>query len=321
MGKEVTHQIRQNRPDGFYITDNELVDQLASEIGIFAFGVYHLLKRLTISANPSIGLRGIAEKLGISVDSAKNAIDTLKRFGLVSAEPGKRPNDPPIYVITHAKDAVADNAQNPQDSQSRTEFRTRAKRVRVRNSAQGAYGIPYEGVRNSAQGRTEFRTPNKEEDLKTKTKKDIPTPTPPCGVASLSVEAVDEKPAPSTAPALRRAAIELPGLSRYRAAFDGVLKELHIALIGAALAFGTKGHPNLRDGGSEWDQYFASVSLEDFESAEGRENDVRLVLGSDDPAMSARGFTIYRRRIEGLMQKYFGKVVQVRWQGKDEAAA
>lgn len=164
------------RPDGWYAADNELIDVLASEIGIYALGVYHLLKRRAFLKDPDISLRGISKALTISTDSAAAAIATLKRAGLVEERPALGPNLPLRYIVAHAKDVLAARAAagNP----PRPEIRTRVKTMRVLNKGHHASENKDGGERNSGQQRPGIRTPNKEEDRRQRQEK-TNNPLPP----------------------------------------------------------------------------------------------------------------------------------------------
>lgn len=95
------------RPDGWYSADNELIDVLAAEIGIYALGVYHLLKRRSFLGEQSISLRGIGDLLGISKNAAAGAVVRLKKVGLVEERDALGRNLPIRYVVCHAKDVLA----------------------------------------------------------------------------------------------------------------------------------------------------------------------------------------------------------------------
>lgn len=104
------------------------------------------------------------------------------------------------------------------------------------------------------------------------------------------------------------------GLVYARASFNGVTEDLRHALYDTALANVHKRKPGMLDGAEEYKRYFADVTLEDYEAAEGTSEQIVLVLRTRDPAVTRKGFTIYRGRIERAMVKYFGRVVQVRFQ-------
>lgn len=171
---ETANEVRQKRPKGFYISDNELVDQLAAEIGIYAFGVYHLLMRKAEDRDGAkVSQRDIRELLGISTDSARAAIATLKNAGLVEEVASERPEDPPMYLINHAKDVLADRrAAGKLSPQAGTRVKTRRVKNGVRNSGHegGEDGVRNSGqvggenqdagARNSGQPRPEIGTPN-----------------------------------------------------------------------------------------------------------------------------------------------------------------
>lgn len=161
MRSETTNEVRQKRPKGFYISDNELVDNLAAEIGIYAFGVYHLLMRKAEDRDGArVSQRQIRELLGISTDSARNAIATLKNAGLVEEVPSERPEDPPMYLISYAKDVLEDRrAAGKPCPEIGTRVKTRRAKEGVRNSEQGECENQDATAPNSGHPRPEFRTP------------------------------------------------------------------------------------------------------------------------------------------------------------------
>lgn len=173
MSKEVSNPVRQKRPPGYYTSDNELVDELAAEVGIYAFGVYHLLKRKAANwAGAPISRREIAEKLSISKDSAANAIATLKNAGLIEEELSEDPNAPSMFLVIEAKEVLEARKANPALC---PEIRTRVVTKRVRNSGHPESVIQDATALNSGLRSPEFRTPNMEAD---KDKTLVPDTTP-----------------------------------------------------------------------------------------------------------------------------------------------
>ncbi len=339
------HEVGLQRPHGFYISDNELVDKLAAEIGIYAFGVYHMLmRRAENRAGASVSLREISRYLAISKDAAANALATLRDAGLVREVPAKERNTASTYLIVHAKDVVINREENPQLPQPRPEFRTRKRTRRVLDSGHAASLIQDTRVLDSGHPRPEFRTPNKEVNKNIKQVQDN-SPLPPSrGVEDYDEDLEQESPQtpkserqppapPKPSAKAERAADEpfdlqgglkrlgartsaaaRPTIAGVRASFNGVLGDLRSALIDASLANVHKHKPGLRDGAEEFRRYFEDTALADYEAAEGASEQILLVVRSRDPAATRKGFTIYRGRIERAMVKYFGRVVQVRFE-------
>lgn len=113
--------------------------------------------------------------------------------------------------------------------------------------------------------------------------------------------------------------VMLPGMAEMRAAFDGVLKEVRCGLLADTRPPALRG-VRLADGAMEWDTHFGTLSLEDYDVPEGAVDQIRLVLTSQHPALAQAGFVKYRRRFEKAMQTYFGKIPQVTWRSREEAA-
>lgn len=205
------HQVTTRRPDGFYTVDNEMVTVFAPVIGIYAFGVYHLLKQRAYMKDEeqrAISIEAIAVYMAISKDSAGAAIATLRQAGLVNVYGSGALNKSPRYELEHPKDVVAShpelriqanakftkklpashpeirmrqvgNPQSPQNPQGHPEFRMRVKTSRIRNSGCDVSVIQDGDVPDSGHEHPDFRMPNKEEEVKEGKKiKDI-TPLPP----------------------------------------------------------------------------------------------------------------------------------------------
>lgn len=183
------HQVSLKRPDGFYTADNELVEVFAPEIGIYAFGVYHLLKQRAFKREEErgISLLGISRGLAISKESAGAAIATLCQVGLVEMHPSLAVNKPPRYEVVHAKDVLEARPEYrtreyPQLPQEQAKSRTRVKTHSRRNVGRAVGEIQDAGRRNVGRQQAKSRTPNKEEELKKEEyKQDRYPPTPQGG--------------------------------------------------------------------------------------------------------------------------------------------
>ncbi len=356
--KQHKHEVRLQRPHGFYISDNELVDKLAAEIGIYAFGVYHMLmRRAENRADTSISLREIGTYLAINKNAVAHALTRLKSVGLIEELPSTVRSVAPTYVIVHAKDVVADRTSNTQFPQSRPSTGTRKAASLVPVEGHGLSLqrdslslhrdtlVPPEGhLIGSKQKLNKYKTttplpPSRgvedhDEDLGEESTKAPKSEPAPSLTPSPKPSARPERPAQRDQEPVRKAGADEPfdlagGLKRLgaktstgpgrtlaetRASFNGVLQDLHRALVDASLANVHKGKPGLRDGAEEFQRYFADVALEDYEAAEGTSEQIVLVVRTRDPAVTRKGFTIYRARIERSMMKYFGRVVQMRFE-------
>jgi hypothetical protein len=311
------HNVRLKRPHGFYISDNELVDKLAAEIGIYAFGVYHmLLRRAENREGASVSLREIGSYLAINKNAVASALARLKSAGLIEETPSKLRSVAPTYVIVQAKDVITDRTSNAHLPQPCPSTGTRKKQTLV----------PPQGQAVSLQKDTlslhrDTLVPPEGHLIrkKTKTLKQVQdnSPLPPSrGVNDHEgeVEVSFDLKARLGALARKCAAETRWSLQGVKASFNGVIQDLHGALIDASLANVHKGKPGLRDGAQEFRKYFEDVAVGDYEAAEGTSELIVLVLRTRDPVVTQKGFTIYRARIERSMQKYFGRVVQVRFE-------
>lgn len=214
------HDVSLKRPDGYYMVDNEMVEVFAPVIGIYAFGVYHLLKARAFKkeSERAISLAGISQALGISKDAASAAIATLRKTELVKQYSSAGSNVAPRYEVAHAKDVLAEHPEYAQVAQGRPAIRTRVKTVRGRNSGRAADGIQDADSLNSGRAKPEFRTPNKEEGKEGKKKVKVHTPLPPSRGGG-------EKEEPGSEEILQRVQVVLGPSAAARLRRGGALRE------------------------------------------------------------------------------------------------
>lgn len=179
--EKAVHDVSLKRPDGYYMVDNEMVEVFAPVIGIYAFGVYHLLKARAFKkeSERAISLQGISQAMGISKDSAAAAVATLRKVGLVTQYSSASVNAPPRYEVAHAKDVLAENPDFARLAQEHTTIRTLTRPKRGRNAGRAADGMQDADSRKSGRRHTTFRTPNKEEGIEGKKERKQDTPLPP----------------------------------------------------------------------------------------------------------------------------------------------
>lgn len=192
MSKDKPHQVSNKRPDGFYAVDNEMVEVFAPLVGIYAFGVYHLLRQRAYRSEDdrAISIQGIAQAMAISKDAATAAIDTLRKVGLLEMHSSTRPNTSPKYVVVHPKDALA---ANPEIVHSHPEIRIKTNVKRILKSGRVASCNQDEGRRKSGHSHPEIRIPNIEEEFKEERKEQDTNPLPPFqGGERLSDEQADK---------------------------------------------------------------------------------------------------------------------------------
>lgn len=96
--------VRDERPKGYFVTDNSVIDYYASLIGPYPTLVYIALERhadrSTQESHPS--LEGLAKKLGISRPTVKRAIAVLIRHKMITKKTRKTTygdHDTNIYIL------------------------------------------------------------------------------------------------------------------------------------------------------------------------------------------------------------------------------
>jgi hypothetical protein len=132
---------------------------LARELGVHAYAVYHLLKSETWKGAPAVGVREIAETFRIGKDSAAKALRRLKKAGLVLEVPSRSVNRPSTWVVVHAKDAIEQRGQRPEVGT------LRAKRKASERVPKEGHGVSLDKdarVLDQGRQRPQVGTPNKE---------------------------------------------------------------------------------------------------------------------------------------------------------------
>jgi DNA-binding MarR family transcriptional regulator len=85
--EEVPFRVLDRRRYSFFMIDNEVIDDYASRIGIYALGVYSVLARFSNQEGVCFpSLNTIAHRLGISKPSVIKALETLETYGLLAKE-------------------------------------------------------------------------------------------------------------------------------------------------------------------------------------------------------------------------------------------
>jgi DNA-binding MarR family transcriptional regulator len=85
--EEVPFRVLDRRRYSFFMVDNEVIDDYASRIGVYALGVYSVLARFSNQEGVCFpSLNTIAHRLGISKPSVIKALETLETYGLLAKE-------------------------------------------------------------------------------------------------------------------------------------------------------------------------------------------------------------------------------------------
>ncbi len=85
--EEVPFRVQDRRRYSFFMIDNEVIDDYASLIGIYALGVYNVLSRFSNQEGVCFpSLNTLAKKLGISKPSVIKALEALEAYGLLAKE-------------------------------------------------------------------------------------------------------------------------------------------------------------------------------------------------------------------------------------------
>lgn len=329
MTKQVQHQVSLKRPDGFYTADNELIDVFAPLIGIYALGVYHLLKQRAFKneKDRAISLLGISKALAISKESAGAAIATLRQIGLVEMHSSLSANKPPRYEVVHAKDVLAAHPEyrtqgNSQFPQEPAKSRTRVMTHSARKVGHVAGEIQDADSRYLGRQTAKSRTPNKEEESKEERKEqDIPPTLPPEGGGNQVVALDGLTPVRDTLVGLlshlksddprreiQRAEDAINPTPRQSARF--FLDYLHDMFMStpSAPGFAAVRGDNWEDPREAWMRCFDHVRVGDVE-ADG--NQMVVLLETPKPKDLVAGLTKYRAKVQLAMKKAFGREVQL----------
>jgi hypothetical protein len=333
--KKSTHTVVMRRPDGWYSADNEMID-MAAEIGINAFGVYHLLKSRLWRADPQLGVRDIAAKLGIGKDAAAIALRRLKLAGLARELPRKGVNSPARYELEHAKDVLQARMQSafPCPSNQTQDVDARVPQTRHRGKKSVSLK-PDTAVPETRHRCLSTRTPNKEEGIRNKDKYYPLTP------ASGGMES----PAPQAAkPQRERRETAAERQQRERASVgsiavvpnrvrgenlssaevrDGVrvalaqVREDLEKLLNASKLGGIVGE----DFVAEWDGAFGGVEYESHEAFEGSAGGLMVRVSSPQPRVTVKALDKYAHRIQARLAVTIGGRVALQVMSREEAAA
>ena len=85
--KDVPFTVLDRRRYSFFMIDNEVIDDYACLIGIYALGVYNVLSRFANREGVCFpSLNTIAKRLRISKPSVIKALETLETYGLIAKE-------------------------------------------------------------------------------------------------------------------------------------------------------------------------------------------------------------------------------------------
>ena len=85
--KEVPFTVLDRRRYSFFMIDNEVIDDYACLIGIYALGVYTVLSRFANREGVCFpSLNTIAKRLGISKPSVITALGALETYGLIAKD-------------------------------------------------------------------------------------------------------------------------------------------------------------------------------------------------------------------------------------------
>ena len=100
--------IRDAREPGFYLIDNELIDDYGSIIGAYGVAVYNVLARYAnkYGENAFPSYNHIAEKLNVSRDTAIRTVKVLVDTGIVNKQgrtTGKGDPTSNEYILMHIK--------------------------------------------------------------------------------------------------------------------------------------------------------------------------------------------------------------------------
>jgi len=83
MQKELPFKIRDKRKENRYYIDNEFLNGYAKEVGAYGQGVYMALCRHAKDETCFPSQNHLAVELGISVDSVKRGVKTLKEWNII----------------------------------------------------------------------------------------------------------------------------------------------------------------------------------------------------------------------------------------------
>jgi DNA-binding transcriptional regulator YhcF (GntR family) len=339
---ERTHQVVLARREGFYTADNEMVEVLAREIGVYAFAVYHVLKSRSWRGALPIGTRELAELLRISKDTAAKALRQLVDAGIAHEHVSTRRNEPSMYVLEHAKDvlerrrAAADTATAdatteiapcPTSGTRVVEDATADVDARVLHQGHGgAHSVS--AIRDASdldQGRQRPRsgTRSNTEDLRRNTN----TPLPPKGGETAKPASVRKR------DALRAmvgavTAVPVTAASRERRATSSAeVREGLVDAIGVvrqALDAMLYTHSSERDRETMlelYDETLGALRYESHEVLEGREGGVLITVTSPCPKQAMEQVKALEARLTPELGRRLGTSVMLRVIGSAEAAA
>jgi DNA-binding transcriptional ArsR family regulator len=303
-------KLRDKRKPGHCWQDNELYDCFQPVIGPLAVGVYVRLTRECYGAAVQISLRDLASLTGISKSAVGRAMVVLERIGMVVVHRGSTKRIP-AYALADLKELAVHYGATFDPRRSSYVFPAevcqRLHRQVADISTESPYfhngvpdgdtelhaGVPRQRVGVPPQGQSCPRNAGKC-DAPTSIKKSRnkkTTPLPP-------FEGGEAKPSPQ----------EIQPEAALRAAWDGVLKDLHSALVNPSLP------PQVAArllGEQDWKRYFDPLAFAGVARAPGDTPAPALALRAPDAALARAGMAKYSRRIDLAMQKYFGRSMPI----------
>jgi hypothetical protein len=328
---EARHTVVMSRPDGFYSVDNEIVEDLAAEIGCHAFCVYNLLKSRSYRGAEPIGLREIARKFRMGKDSAAGAIRKLIAAGLVVEVTSSNVNQASSYVVEHAKDVLQarKDAKIPCPQSG-----TQKPKSHVLNQGHAVSSDKDAAVPEQGRHCPQIGTPNKEEVRNKKVSKS--TPLAPASGGSQVTASQPQIPMPrerrETAAERQqreRAAVGGMAVVQPRARGENLTSADVRDGVRAALAAVRGELGSLLDGNDpalallldEWDGAFAEAEYESHEAFEGAAGGMMIRVSSPDPRATVKGIEMYSHRIEAKLRNSLGGRVALQVLSREDVAA
>ena len=307
-------KLRDKRTRGHCWQENELYDCFQPVIGPLAVGVYVRLTRESYGSAVKISLRDLATLTGISKSAVGRALAVLEQIGMVVVQRAAAQRTPAYHLADLKELALHYGASFDSKRCSYVlpaevcrrlrreidDISTECPHIHIGVPAgdnelnpgvpQASIGVPPRG--QSCPRNTE-KCDSPTRSKKARNKKDPPLPPFEGGSANNRSYAIPPEPA-------------------LRAAWDGVLKDLHTALVNPSLP--PQVSARLR-GEQDWQRYFDPLAFAGLApaAADGGHDTPApaLAICAPNVAIARAGMDKYSRRIDLAMQKYFGRSMPV----------
>lgn len=303
-------KLRDKRKPGHCWQDNELYDCFQPVIGPIAVGVYTRLTRECYGAAVKISLRDLAALTGISKSAVGRAMSILESIGMVVIRRGA-PKRVQEYDLADLKElaihygAIFDHKRSSYILSPESIVRLRSQTSLLTNIPVNSPNL-HNTVPNRDSGLSS-RVPIQRVSVPQKGQS-CPRNTEKSGAPLINKkERIQEKtPLPPLQGGDEDTFHNIPTEAAMRAAWDGVLKDLHNILVNPTLP------PNVDcrlRGEEDWFRYFSNLELI-FDSSM-TDSISSLLLRAPNPSVAQLGLDKYRRRIDNAMQKYFGRSIPI----------